>query len=315
MGKQSINFQRKTLMVATIMMCTFVAISSSTLAWFISNKNANAHVSDITIDDKINLKVKYFIGNYKNRDVTSDYIGYYEPGQLDTPAQSVNSYDTDFITVNTTAPYFGVSYLVPGIRYTYALEISSSYGGDSSIALTLNSFSNLFRDLTRKDYVLSGTDNTSATARRIGLADGISLFASVYNSDTSQLTSTQAANNFVTAASSTLTDKFDFDSKQNLLNGTSGADTAHGELLFDNAGYELCSSTFSPTTPEDENMQIFFFSFEFSNLSNSYYSSKTPTQGTIDTGAAYYYKDAIDGSSNVYKNGWFKINDLKLYRK
>jgi hypothetical protein len=62
-------------------------------------------------------------------------------------------------------------------------------------------------------------------------------------------------------------------------------------------------------------MQIFFFTVEFSNLANSYYSTKVPTTETITEGATYFYKDEINGDSNVYKKTTFRINEMHLYKK
>ena len=208
-----------------------------------------------------------------------------------------------------------MSGLVPGARLTFALEVTSSYG-NSLVALNMSSFSNLF-DTTTFNYVLNGTNNDTVTTKRVGLADAINMYTSVFATENKTAAEiTTAANSVVTQKTSDSVDLFNFDSKANIDNGETVAGSTKGEIKYSGVVNDLISSTFDATdSTHTQNMQIFFFTIQFSNFANSYYSTKVPTTGTITEGATYFYKDEINGDSNVYKKTTFRINEMHLYKK
>ena len=296
----------KILMLVVVQVFVLVTMVSSTVAWFATQTAASAGISNIImVGENISVKLKYFIGNYVN----SVYSGYVEPG-LATTDKTVTDYDTEFVDSKLEAKYYTLSDIVPGSRFTFAAEVVVENNKNSTIAFTLNSYSNFFNDLTTKNYVLSGTSDDTATTRRVGLADAINIYTSkfTYNdtaTDADNLTNvTTAANTLVTTTTANLasSDKLSFDSKTNINNGTTTDETT----TFSNS-ITLDSSDYTPG-----NKHVIFFTIEFSNQTDTYYSSKTPTSGDIVTGATYWYKDATNGSSNVYKNTGFKLNELKF---
>lgn len=313
--KQKLTFQKKIIILSVSQIILLTGTLSTTLAWFISKRVATVGVENVILaSNEVYFKLKSFVGNYENNDSSKGVSGYIDPGELALPSKTVTDYSTDFITLANNFN-FSVSGLVPGARLTFALEITSSYG-NSMVAMSMNSFSNLF-DTTTFNYVLSGTNNDTVTTKRVGLADAINMYTSVYataNKTAAEITT--AANSVVTQRTSDSVDLFNFDSKENIDNGEAVVGSTKGEIMYYGVSNELLSSTFEATdSTHTQNMQIFFFTIEFSNLANSYYSSKVPTTGTPAEGATYFYKDNINGDSNVYKKTSFRINEMRLYKK
>lgn len=313
--RKKIDFNKKIIIISLSEIILLTGTLSTTLAWFISNRVVKADVGNIVLaSNEVFFNIKSFIGNYENNDTSKGMSGYIDPGELTTPSKTVTDYTTDFVTLGSNYN-FTFSGLVPGARYTFALEVTSSYG-NSLVAMNLNSFSNLF-DTTTLNYVLSGTGDDTVTEKRVGLADAINIYTSVFATENKTAAEvTTAANSVVTKKTSDSTDLFNFDSKENIDNGETVSGSTKGEIKYSGINNELISSTFDATdSTHTQNMQIFFFTIEFSNLVNSYYSSKMPTSGTPIDGATYYYKDATNGNSNVYQKTTFKINEIKLYKK
>jgi len=308
----------KILMLVVVQVFVLVTMVSSTVAWFATQTAASAGISNIImVGENISVKLKYFKGNYVDSDTTKAYSGYIEPGELTTPSRTLTgdkTYDTEFVDSNLESKYYTLSNIVPGSRFTFAAEVVVENNKNSTIVFTLNSFSNFFNDLTTKNYVLSGTSDDTVTTRRVGLADAINIYTSefTYNdtaTDAVNLTNvTTTANTLVTTTTANLasSDKLSFDSKTNIDNGTAVSGTTTDETMF-SSSITLDSSDYTPG-----NKHVIFFTIEFSNQTDTYYSSKTPTSGDIVPGATYWYKDATNGSSNVYKNTGFKLNELKF---
>ncbi|MFA6755272.1 MAG: hypothetical protein WCR97_02015 [Bacilli bacterium] len=315
---KSVKKQSKIIALALVQIgFVFLATISSTYAWFTSTNKASVTVSNIiATSNEITYNLKYYKNNYNS---SNEYHGYIEPGQYEensTNIKTVTDYDTDFLSASNT--HTDLSNMVPGARYTFALEVTTTFN-DIDVALSLASFSNYFDNITTNlNYVLSGNDDT-VTTRRVELSDAINLYVTSYDTSDTTTTSTVVANDFVTYPSSgrtgtgviNYTDKLDTDTKTNTTDnkGTVVDGSTTGEILYDDTNTELISTTFATGIK-----QIYFISIEFSNLDGTFYSESTPTSGEVVTGASYFKKDTT-GNSNVYKYSHFEINSLKLYQK
>jgi len=313
--KQKLTFQKKIIILSVSQIILLTGSLSTTLAWFISKRVVTAKVGNvIVVSNELYFNIKSFIGNYEYNVSSKGMSGYIDLGELNTPSKTFTDYSTDFISLATNYN-FQMSGLVPGARLTFALEVTSSYG-NSLVALNMSSFLNLF-DTTTFNYVLNGKNNDTVTTKRVGLADAINMYTSVFATENKTVAEiTTAANSVVTQKTSDSVDLFNFDSKANIDNGETVAGSTKGEIKYSGVVNDLISNTFDATdSTHTQNMQIFFFTVEFSNLANSYYSTKVPTTGTITEGATYFYKDEINGDSNVYKKTTFRINEMHLYKK
>jgi hypothetical protein len=313
--KQKLTFQKKIIILSVSQIILLTGSLSTTLAWFISKRVVTAKVGNvIVVANELYFNIKSFIGNYEYNVSSKGMSGYIDLGELNTPSKTFTDYSTDFISLATNYN-FQMSGLVPGARLTFALEVTSSYG-NSLVALNMSSFLNLF-DTTTFNYVLNGKNNDTVTTKRVGLADAINMYTSVFATENKTVAEiTTAANSVVTQKTSDSVDLFNFDSKANIDNGETVAGSTKGEIKYSGVVNDLISSTFDATdSTHTQNMQIFFFTVEFSNLANSYYSTKVPTTETITEGATYFYKDEINGDSNVYKKTTFRINEMHLYKK
>jgi hypothetical protein len=257
-------------------------------AWFTAQRVKEARLMQVSVEEGLSYKMKFFDGNYNTRDITTgSNSGYQSPASILNPSErmSVYDYEEDFDEItdqmidpfSTSNPLLMVD-IYPGIQYTFAIEVASGLVDTRTITLMVKEFT-AFGDTDTRDI---------ATNNLISLASAIDIYAT--SIDTSMLTGAQ-----VTAAAHAFV--------QDLTPIDQFNEDGEGGLVY----IPLASAEITPATMESDNKIIFLFTIKFSDSSDSYYQWHS-----YSGGINYYEKNPL-GNSNVYQSKSFSINELLVH--
>ena len=273
----------------SILILSVAALCSSSFAWYMSLRQVSASISSLALETGINATFKYFSGNMTNIKGDDTPTGYKDPNAVSQgeSKKSVTNYDTDFITPESTSNIFNMVDIFPDTRFTYAIEFTSGFTSDVAFSLAdyLPGIATEDKDHQRK------VNNDSKDP--VCLAEAIDIYVNVVKSDDNTTTLTEEANKVVIGAENptdntipSLTDVFEFNY------------AAHN-------GKPYTLKEFNVTTGIT---YYIFFTIEFSNDPDTYYSYESTTE-KID-----YYTKSTSGTSNVYQRLSFVINQLSILR-
>lgn len=305
--------KQKLLMLSVVELLLFSSLAVSTIAWFSANKVEQVTTPSIKAGDGLTYKFKRFIGNNLDSDNTKAYIGYDDPDyvRVDANKKTVTNYDTDFISVTDSdfSTYLSLNKIYPGVRFTYAFEITNLSNAALNANIYLTSFTENYLNATYNNYV-----KEDSVDYKIGLGEAMDIYvsASTYENRTA------SANTFVTSGESTLTDGFNFSCSSISSWGTLTTDETTGSQTFTNSttGNLIGSATSIPTNNQDT-PYIVFMTIEYSNKFSTYYKfSSTDTVNNKN----YYVKGATGddisvANSNVYENCGLTFNLLNIQRE
>ena len=273
----------------SILILSVAALCSSSFAWYMSLRQVSASISSLALETGIDATFKYFSGNMTTIDKVDTPTGYKDPNAVSQgeTKKSVTNYATDFIEVTPSSNIFEMVDIFPDTRFTYAIEFTSGF--TSNIAFSLANY--LPGEATKDENHQRKVNNDSKDP--VCLAEAIDIYVNVVKSDDNPELKSEA-NKVVIGAEDpadpttipTVTDVFDFNYAKH--NG-------------------------KPYTLEEFNVTTgityyIFFTIEFSNDPDTYYSYESTTE-KID-----YYTKSTSGTSNVYQRLSFVINQLSILR-
>ena len=265
------------------------ALCSSSFAWYMSLRQVSASISSLALETGIDATFKYFSGNM------TDIKGDTPTGQKDPNAvsqgetkKSVTNYATDFIEVTPESKIFQMVDIFPDTRFTYAIEFTSGF--TSNIAFSL---ANYLPGVATEDKDHQRKVNNDSKDP-VCLAEAIDIYVNVVKSDNPKLNLTSEANKVVIGAENS-------------------TDTTTIPSLTDVFNFNYADHNGKPYTLEEFNVTTgityyIFFTIEFSNDPDTYYSYESTTE-KID-----YYTKNPKGNSNVYQRLKFVINKLSILR-
>ena len=273
----------------SILILSVAALCSSSFAWYMSLRQVSASISSLALESGINATFKYFSGNMTN--IKGDTpTGYKDPNAVSQgeSKKSVTDYEKDFIEVTPSSNIFQMVDIFPDTRFTYAIEFTSGF--TSNIAFSL---ANYLPGVATEDKDHQRKVNNDSKDP-VCLAESIDIYVNVVKSDDSpDLNLTSEANKVVIGAEDptdtnipTITDVFDFN-------------------YASHNGKPYTLKEFNVTTGIT---YYIFFTIEFSNDPDTYYSYESTTE-KID-----YYTKNPKGNSNVYQRLKFVINKLSILR-
>ena len=273
----------------SILILSVAALCSSSFAWYMSLRQVSASISNLALETGINATFKYFSGNMTN--IKGDTpTGYKDPNAVSQgeSKKSVTDYEKDFIEVTPSSNIFEMVDIFPDTRFTYAIEFTSGF--TSNIAFSL---ANYLPGVATEDKDHQRKVNNDSKDP-VCLAEAIDIYVNVVKSDYSpDLNLTSEANKVVIGAEDptdtnipTITDVFDFN-------------------YASHNGKPYTLKEFNVTTGIT---YYIFFTIEFSNDPDTYYSYESTTE-KID-----YYTKSTSGTSNVYQRLSFVINQLSILR-
>ena len=277
--------KRRIILMDSILILSVAALCSSSFAWYMSLRQVSASISSLALETGINATFKYFSGNMTTIDKVDTPTGYKDPNAVSQgeTKKSVTDYEKDFIEVTPSSNIFEMVDIFPDTRFTYAIEFTSGF--TSNIAFSL------------ADYVPGVATEDADHQRKVNndskdpvcLAEAIDIYVNVVKSDDSPEL-TEEANEVVIgsedSADNPLTDVFEFN-------------------YADHNGKPYTLEEFNVTTGIT---YYIFFTIEFSNDPDTYYSYESTTE-KID-----YYTKNPKGNSNVYQRLKFVINKLSILR-
>ena len=275
----------------SILIMSVAALCSSSFAWYMSLRQVSASISSLALETGINATFKYFSGNMTTIDKVDTPTGYKDPNAVSQgeSKKSVDDYEKDFIEVTSTSNIFEMVDIFPDTRFTYAIEFTSGF--TSNIAFSL---ANYLPGVATEDKDHQRKVNNDSKDP-VGLAEAIDIYVNVVKSDDSpDLNLTSEANKVVIGAE---------DSK----------DTTTIPSLTDVFEFNYANHNGKPYTLKEFNVTTgityyIFFTIEFSNDPDTYYSYESTTE-KID-----YYTKNPKGNSNVYQRLKFVINKLSILR-
>ena len=272
----------------SILILSVAALCSSSFAWYMSLRQVSASISSLALETGIDATFKYFSGNMTN--IKGDTpTGYKDPNAVSQgeTKKSVTDYEKDFIEVTPSSNIFQMVDIFPDTRFTYAIEFTSGF--TSNIAFSLANY--LPGEATKDENHQRKVNNDSKDP--VCLAEAIDIYVNVVKSDNPKLNLTSEANKVVIGAENptdtnipTITDVFEFN-------------------YADHNGKPYTLEEFNVTTGIT---YYIFFTIEFSNDPDTYYSYESTTE-KID-----YYTKSTSGTSNVYQRLSFVINQLSILR-
>lgn len=281
--------KRRIILMDSILIMSVAALCSSSFAWYMSLRQVSASISSLALETGINATFKYFSGNMT--DIKGDTpTGYKDPNAVSQgeTKKSVTNYATDFIEVTPESNIFEMVDIFPDTRFTYAIEFTSGF--TSNIAFSLANY--LPGEATKDADHQRKVNNDSKDP--VCLAEAIDIYVNVVKSDDKTTTLTEEANKVVIGAENptdtnipTITDVFDFN-------------------YADHNGKPYTLKEFNVTTGIT---YYIFFTIEFSNDPDTYYSYVSTSSDNID-----YYTKEPSGTSNVYQRLSFVINKLSILR-
>ena len=271
----------------SILILSVAALCSSSFAWYMSLRQVSASISSLALETGINATFKYFSGNMTTIDKVDTPTGYQDVTGEGVTRKQVTDYTTEFIEVETTSNVFEMVDIFPDTRFTYAIEFTSGF--TSNIAFSLADY--LPGEATKDENHQRKVNNDSKDP--VCLAEAIDIYVNVVKSDDNTTTLTEEANKVVIGAEDpadntipTITDVFDFN-------------------YANHNGKPYTLKEFNVTTGIT---YYIFFTIEFSNDPDTYYSYESTTE-KID-----YYTKSTSGTSNVYQRLSFVINQLSILR-
>ena len=278
--------KRRIILMDSILIMSVAALCSSSFAWYMSLRQVSATVSNLALESGLNATLKYFSGNMNVIDSVSTPTGYKDPNTVSQgeTKKSVTNYDTDFITPESNSNIFNMVDIFPDTRFTYAIELTSGFTStiDFSLANYLPGVATEDKDHQRK------VNNDSNDP--VCLAEAIDIYVNVVKSDDNTTTLTEEANKVVI-----------------------GAEDSTDNKLTDVFNFNYANHNGKPYTLKEFNVTTgityyIFFTIEFSNDPDTYYSYESTTE-KID-----YYTKNPKGNSNVYQRLKFVINKLSILR-
>ena len=272
----------------SILILSVAALCSSSFAWYMSLRQVSASISNLALETGINATFKYFSGNMTTIDKVDTPTGYKDPNAVSQgeSKKSVDDYEKDFIEVTPSSNIFEMVDIFPDTRFTYAIEFTSGF--TSNIAFSL---ANYLPGVATEDKDHQRKVNNDSKDP-VCLAEAIDIYVNVVKSDDSPIL-TSEANKVVIGAENptdtnipTITDVFEFN-------------------YANHNGKPYTLKEFNVTTGIT---YYIFFTIEFSNDPDTYYSYESTTE-KID-----YYTKSTSGTSNVYQRLSFVINQLSILR-
>ena len=272
----------------SILIMSVAALCSSSFAWYMSLRQVSASISSLALETGINATFKYFSGNMTN--IKGDTpTGYKDPNAVSQgeSKKSVADYEKDFIEVTPSSNIFEMVDIFPDTRFTYAIEFTSGF--TSNIAFSL---ANYLPGVATEDADHQRKVNNDSKDP-VCLAEAIDIYVNVVKSDSPNLNLTSESNKVVIGAEDP-------------------ADT-NIPSLTDVFEFNYANHNGKPYTLEEFNVTTgityyIFFTIEFSNDPDTYYSYESTTE-KID-----YYTKSTSGTSNVYQRLSFVINKLSILR-
>ncbi len=193
-----------------------------TYSWFIFNKKASVSL-DVSVEKDISYEFKYFIANG-------------EYGYEADAISALGDYSQSFLPVSNDFHQLNMPLLHPGLRRTFALELSlESTSASRNYEIYLDDFTS---SVAANYYNL-------ATQQNISMAEAINIYGKSYLTNNIASTNKDSANSYLTDSGLNL---FDKDLESSLL------------------------SSISYSASENSQMIIFFFTLEFSDDSSTYYN-------------------------------------------
>lgn len=277
--------KRRIILMDSILILSVAALCSSSFAWYMSLRQVSASISSLALETGISATFKYFSGNNTIIDKVDTPTGYKDPNAVSQgeAKKSVTEYETDFVEVTSTTNIFEMVDIFPDTRFTYAIEFTSGF--TSNIAFSLADY--LPGVATEDENHQRKVNNDSKDP--VCLAEAIDIYVNVVKSDDSPDLTSEANKVVIGAEDSTdnkLTDEFEFN-------------------YADHNGKPYTLKEFNVTTGIT---YYIFFTIEFSNDPDTYYSYESTTDN-ID-----YYTKKTSGTSNVYQRLSFVINQLSILR-
>jgi len=220
---------------------SLTSLAYVTYSWFIFKRTASINAIEISVENAISYKLKYFVYNGEAGYPASNYSA----TDVDVV---VNNYQTEFLEIDQNYSQYVISLSQPAYRLTYALELSLA-----STSLV-------------RDYEISITDYTSeasaihynyTTNQPIEIKEAINVYSTIIDGNLSNLDVTSAASTFVSAPLPAGGDKF-------------GGGTTNGHL-----------DDFTFAISESVQKKILLFTIEFSNQPSSYYNFREYGQNII----------------------------------
>ena len=272
----------------SILILSVAALCSSSFAWYMSLRQVSASISSLALETGINATFKYFSGNMTTIDKVDTPTGYKDPNAVSQgeSKKSVTDYEKDFIEVTPSSNIFEMVDIFPDTRFTYAIEFTSGF--TSNIAFSLANY--LPGEATGDENPKRKVNNDSKDP--VCLAEAIDIYVNVVKSDDNPELKSEA-NKVVIGAENptdtnipTITDVFEFN-------------------YANHNGKPYTLEEFNVTTGIT---YYIFFTIEFSNDPDTYYSYESTTE-KID-----YYTKSTSGTSNVYQRLSFVINKLSILR-
>jgi hypothetical protein len=281
----------KIKMALEIALCTATisSLALGTYAWF-TVRGAEASISfwSMRVSEGLKWKIKYFTGNYETS--TNSFAGYHDPrtpGKGGTVAKHCTSYSTQFVEIADGKYVEGgpldIRHIAPGYCHTYSIEITSDYQTAMNVELRLTEF-------TCPESTTNLLYDNGTTTRGVTLGTAMDVYSKGYALTADDATNAASADNFLNDyILGNPTDNFDYDDVTHAI-------PANGYQLF--AGVAPAKSSF-----------VFFFTLEFTNLANTFYSvAKRPDE----TDAHTYWSRNTGGNSDAYENLYFQINTLYI---
>ena len=282
--------KRRIILMDSILILSVAALCSSSFAWYMSLRQVSASISSLALETGINATFKYFSGNMTTIDKVDTPTGYKDPNAVSQgeSKKSVSKYETDFVEVTPSSNIFQMVDIFPDTRFTYAIEFTSGFTSDIAFSLA--------------DYVPGEATKDEDHQRKVNndskdpvcLAEAIDIYVNVVKSDNPKLNLTSEANKVVIGAENS-------------------TDTTTIPSLTDVFNFNYANHNGNPYTLEEFNVTTgityyIFFTIEFSNDPDTYYSYESTTE-KID-----YYTKSTSGTSNVYQRLSFVINKLSILR-
>ena len=273
----------------SILIMSVAALCSSSFAWYMSLRQVSASISSLALETGINATFKYFSGNMTTIDKVDAPTGYKDPNAVSQgeTKKSVTDYEKDFIEVTPSSNIFQMVDIFPDTRFTYAIEFTSGF--TSNIAFSL---ANYLPGVATEDKDHQRKVNNDSKDP-VCLAEAIDIYVNVVKSDDNPELKSEA-NKVVIGAEDpadtnipTITDVFDFN-------------------YANHNGKPYTLKEFNVTTGIT---YYIFFTIEFSNDPDTYYSYVSTSSDNID-----YYTKSTSGTSNVYQRLSFVINKLSILR-
>ena len=289
MAKKGKKISTKLKIIGATVTALFSLFSlfTGTLAWFASNNTVTATGACVTVKapEGVNFDLYYLhhfaIDQSTNKDGNYnsiiDAFSGYENAAANAVFELVHFNDNGEIVDANEDPLSAdenpmmINHLWPAHRLTYAIVVT---GGDVS-SFSLDSWSE-----TTDDSVMTTTSGV-----HVSLSWAINIFGSSYSVASTNSVTDDISTGFVSYASATLQDKFTY----------SQAEQAPEQHTAINVIPSITAGTESQRT-------IVYFSIEFSDDSDTYYTLNNVTNGVS------YYTKSTSGNSNCYER--LSLTDL-----